>query len=142
MNIKRLNANKNMDNYILYVFLQWKCVTFVEKPLLKIINFQNYKRWYLIPNRSNKVFKCTVVNLTLPSVHGGSLEVTLFPSIRIKLISQNIFYLERRLISRQASLLSMLWIIPQINKKYYEISTIYDSVEKLSMNTFFGLSRY
>ena len=40
-------------------------VTFVEKPPLKIISFQNHSQWYLIHTLSDKSFNGTVGNRAL-----------------------------------------------------------------------------
>ena len=51
---------------------------FVEKPQLKIISFQNYKHFYLMNTWSDNALKGTVVNQTLPSLHGDALDCFLF----------------------------------------------------------------
>ena len=48
-----------------------------EPTQLKLISFLNYKHWYLTHTWSDKPFQVTVVNLPLPSLHRGSLEITL-----------------------------------------------------------------
>ena len=46
-------------------------VTFVEKPQIKINSLKKQ------PLLSDRAYKGTVVNWTLPSFHGGKLEITL-----------------------------------------------------------------
>ena len=48
--------------------------------------FHNFKHWYLIHTWLNKVFKVTVVNRTLPSLNGGSLEITLTVPLRMHIL--------------------------------------------------------
>ena len=52
-------------------------VTFPEKPQTKKNSLKKQKHGYLFHTWSDKAFKGTVVNRTLPSLHGGSLEITL-----------------------------------------------------------------
>ena len=49
---------------------------FSRKPQVKIISFQSYN-WYLINPWSDNALKGTVVNRALPSLQGGSFEITL-----------------------------------------------------------------
>ena len=51
-------------------------ISLIGKKQFKIISFQNYKHWYLIYTWSEQYIKVTVVNRTMPSKHGGSLEIT------------------------------------------------------------------
>ena len=51
-------------------------VVFIETINKKKIHFQNYKQLNLIHTWSDKAFKGIVVNQTLSSLHGGSLEIT------------------------------------------------------------------
>ena len=44
---------------------------------MKINSLKKQKHGYLFNTRSDKAFKGTVVNKALPSLHGGSLEITL-----------------------------------------------------------------
>ena len=48
---------------------------FEEKMQRKINSLKNEKQWYLIHTLSDKAFKGTVVNQTLPSLHGGSFGI-------------------------------------------------------------------
>ena len=54
-------------------------VTFVEKPQLKKIGFQNYKYWYLIHAWSLG----TIVNQTSSSLHEGPLETILIVPLNV-----------------------------------------------------------
>ena len=57
---------------------------FSEKPKLKLSSLNKQNNWYLIYSYTDKAFKGTVVNHTLPSLVGGSLEITLtVPSVNI-----------------------------------------------------------
>ena len=77
-------------------------VNFVVKPQLKNISFKNYKHWYLIHTWSDEAFKDTVVNLTLQSLHGESLEITLtVPLIRSRNKSMYNFKFLRAPLSRK-----------------------------------------
>ena len=62
------------------------------KPQLKITSFQNYKNLYLIHTWSEKAFKSTVVNRTLPSLFGGYSLInikSLFVSLKMFKFSGN-----------------------------------------------------
>ncbi len=54
-------------------------VTFVEnpRPQLKISSFKTYQHSYIIQPLSDTAFKGVIVNRALPSLHEGSLEITL-----------------------------------------------------------------
>ena len=69
-----MNDPQNQDNK--NQFFIKKKVTFVEKPQLKTIIFQNNKHLYLIHPLSD-VFKGTIVIRALLTLHGGPLEITL-----------------------------------------------------------------
>ena len=57
---------------------------FSEKPKLKLSSLNKQNNWYLIHSYADKAFKGTVVNQTLLSLVGGSLEITLtVPSVNI-----------------------------------------------------------
>ena len=58
-----------------HCFLEVIKVIFAEKPHIKINSLKKQKHWYLIHTWSDKTFKGTVVNRTLPSLHAGSLEI-------------------------------------------------------------------
>ena len=45
-------------------------------------NLKKQKHWVLIHTWSNKAFEGTVVNRALPSLHGGSLEITLTVTLK------------------------------------------------------------
>ena len=69
-----LNHNEkktNVEDTI--VFLTRK--VFISQ--MKINSLKEQKDWYLIHTWSDKAFKGTIVNQTLSSLHGGSLEITL-----------------------------------------------------------------
>ena len=62
-------------------------------------NYQNLtfvnleKRQYLLHNRSDNSFKGTVVHRTVPSLHGGSLEISLpVPFSRLQKFLRSIHY--------------------------------------------------
>ena len=44
---------------------------------MKINSLKKQKHSYLIQTGSDKAFKGSVVNLALPSLHGGSVKITL-----------------------------------------------------------------
>ena len=54
-----------------------KCTKVSLKPANENISLNKQKDGYLIHTWSVKAFKGTVVNQALPSLHGGSLEITL-----------------------------------------------------------------
>ena len=50
---------------------------YAENPQMKINSLKKQKHSYLIQTGSDKAFKGRVVNRALPSLHGGSVKVTL-----------------------------------------------------------------
>ena len=52
-------------------------VNFVENPQLKRTSFLNHIHGYLIQTLSDNAFNGNIVNQALPTLHGGSLEITL-----------------------------------------------------------------
>ena len=52
-------------------------LSLLETTHIEIIRFQNHNQWYLIQTWSDKAFKSTVVNRTLPSLHGESLKIAI-----------------------------------------------------------------
>ena len=80
-----------INNVELSFFKKWiiSCsknaqVTFVDNPQLNLICFQSLKQWFLIHTWSDKGIKGTVVNRAMPSMHRGSLEITLTVPLKIK----------------------------------------------------------
>ena len=70
-------------------------VSFTENSQMKINSLKKLKHWYLIHTWSDKAFKGTVVNRTIPSLHKGSFEITLIVCNTICIWSgykANIFY--------------------------------------------------
>ena len=63
-------------------------VTFVEKPQLKRISFENYTHWNLIHTWSDTAFKGTFVNPTESSLHWRSLKITLTVSLRKQTLNE------------------------------------------------------
>ena len=59
------------------VLINKECAShFRREPTNEINSLKKQKHWYLIHTWSEKAVKGTVVNLTLPSLHGGSFEIT------------------------------------------------------------------
>ena len=51
--------------------------TFAENPQLKMDGLKKQKHGYIIYTWSDKAVKCTFVNLAVPSLPFGSLEIML-----------------------------------------------------------------
>ena len=74
------------------------------------------KYWYLIhtwSERSDKPFKCTVVNQALPSLYGGSLEITLTVPLNTNF---------RMKFTKKLTNLVLYYLIPSINQLFFSIS--------------------
>ena len=69
-------------------------VTFAEKQQVKMNSLKKQKHLDLFHTWSNKGLKGSFVNPTLPSLHGGSLEITLTVPYRLLFTSSscNVFY--------------------------------------------------
>ena len=84
-NLWNHNRIKIVENTVVFLsarpllILSKKCTGhFCRKTANKIKSFTKQKHWYLVHTWSDKTFKGTAVNRVLPSLHGGSLEVTSF----------------------------------------------------------------